>query len=159
MSRAVTAYIGLGSNLGERRELIRRAVEALDAVEGVTVVGQSELYETEPVGGPQQPRFLNGVVKVECVMGARELMGELIQIEERLGRKRKGRNLPRPIDLDLLLWGDTVIDEEGLTVPHARMHERWFVLKPLADVAPDARHPVLGLTTRELLEKVEADGH
>lgn len=157
MSRAVTAYIGLGSNFGERRELIRRAVASLDALEGVTVVKQSDLYETEPVGGPPQPRFLNGVVKIECAMGARELMAELIHIEEALGRKREGRNRPRTIDLDLLLWGDRVVDEEGLTVPHPRMHERWFVLRPLADVAPEARHPVLGLTTRELLERVEAD--
>jgi 2-amino-4-hydroxy-6-hydroxymethyldihydropteridine diphosphokinase len=157
MSRAVTAYIGVGSNLGERRELIRRAVAALDVLEGVTVVKQSDLYETEPVGGPPQARFLNGVVKIECVMGARELMAELIHIEEALGRKREGANRPRTIDLDLLLWGDRVVDEEGLTVPHPRMHERWFVLRPLVDIAPDVRHPVLGLTTRELLEKVEAD--
>jgi 2-amino-4-hydroxy-6-hydroxymethyldihydropteridine diphosphokinase len=154
MSCAVTAYIGLGSNLGERRELIRHAIEALDALEGVTVVKQSELYETEPVGGPPQPRFLNGVVRVECSMGARELMGQLIEIEEALGRTRANPNAPRAIDLDLLFHGDTVIDEEGLTVPHPRMHERWFVLKPLADIAPDARHPRLNLTVHELLDRL-----
>ena len=154
MSRPATAYIGLGSNLGDRRDLIGRAVEALDAVEGVTVVEQSDLYETEPVGGAPQPKFLNGAVGVETSLTPRQLMDQLLAIERALGRTRTAPNAPRAIDLDLLLYGDTVIDEETLRVPHPRMHERWFVLKPLADIAPDARHPTLDLTVHELLGRL-----
>lgn len=157
MKPAVTAYVGVGSNLGDRREHIRRAVAALDAVEGVAVVRESHLYETEPVGRPPQPRFLNGAVEVECSTTPRELLAALHRIEAALGRTRPAPNMPRTIDLDLLLWGDTVLDEPGLTVPHPRMHERWFVLRPLADMAPDVRHPVLGLTAKELAAKVEGD--
>jgi 2-amino-4-hydroxy-6-hydroxymethyldihydropteridine diphosphokinase len=154
MSRPATAYIGLGSNLGDRRDLIRRAVEALAAVEGVTVVEQSDLYETEPVGGPPQPKFLNGAVSVETTLTPRQLMDELLAIERALGRTRTAPNAPRTIDLDLLLYGDTVIDEEALRVPHPRMQERWFVLKPLADIAPDARHATRNLTVHELLDRL-----
>jgi len=159
---AVIAYVGLGANLGDRRATIERAVRSLAEIKGVTLVEQSPLYETapvgtDPVGGRPQPNYLNGVVKIECRLSARELHDELQRIEASLGRTRAGRNEPRTIDLDLLLFGDRVLDEEALTVPHPRMHERWFVLKPLVDVAPDVRHPVLGLTAKELLEKVESD--
>jgi len=154
MSGAVIAYVAVGSNLGNRRALIEAAVQALDELEGVTVVKQSGLYETDAVGGPPQPAFLNGVVEVECTITARELLEAMLAIEAALGRQREERNAPRTIDLDLLLWGDAIIDEEGLTVPHPRMHERWFVLRPLADRAPDVRHPVLGLTAKELLDSL-----
>lgn len=157
MTETVTAYIGLGSNLGDRRAFIRRAVEALGALDGVTVVEQSELYETDVVGGLPQPRYLNGVVKIECRMNVHEILQQLHRIEETLGRTRNGPNLPRTIDLDLLLWGNAIVYEEGLTVPHPRLHERWFALRPLADLAPDVSHPVLGLTIKELLEEVEAN--
>jgi len=157
MTQAVTAYIGVGSNLGDRRDLIRRAVGALDALDGVSVIARSSLYETEPVGGPPQPKYLNGAVEIECTTSAQQLMVGVLQIETALGRTRQGANLPRTVDLDLLLWDDTVIADAGLAIPHPRMHERWFVLRPLADIAPEARHPVLGLTIQELLEKVETD--
>ncbi len=163
MSRTATAYIGIGSSLGDRRDLIRRAIDALDALDAVAVVAQSKLYETKPVGAdpvgrPPQPDYLNGAVAVETSLSPQQLMEGLFRIEHNLGRARKTPNAPRTIDLDLLLYGDRVIDEEALRVPHPRMHERWFVLKPLADVAPDARHPTLDLTIRQLLEKVQCDG-
>jgi 2-amino-4-hydroxy-6-hydroxymethyldihydropteridine diphosphokinase len=154
MSPTVTAYIAIGSNLGDRRVLIARAIEALNALDGVTIVARSELYETEPVGGPPQPAFLNGAVAVKTSLSPRRLLDELLRVEHSLGRTREGPNLPRTIDLDLLLHGDTVIDEEALRVPHPRMHERWFVLKPLADIVPDARHPTLDLTVHELLDRL-----
>jgi 2-amino-4-hydroxy-6-hydroxymethyldihydropteridine diphosphokinase len=157
MNRAVTAYIGLGANLGDRRATIERAVQLLDETEGITVAKQSPLYETAPVGGRPQPDYLNGAVEIECRLSARELLDELRRIETSLGRTGGERSAPRTIDLDLLLFGDTVIDDEALTVPHPRMHERWFVLKPLTDIAPNVRHPVLGLTARELLTKVESN--
>jgi 2-amino-4-hydroxy-6-hydroxymethyldihydropteridine diphosphokinase len=157
MSRAATAYIGIGSNLGDRRVIIRRAIDALNALDGVTVVAQSELYETEPVGGPPQPDYLNGVIGVDTSLSPQQLLDELLGIEHDLDRTRRAPNAPRTIDLDLLLYGDTVIDEEALRVPHPRMHERWFVLKPLADIAPDARHPTLNVTVHELLGRLPAD--
>ena len=154
MSRATTAYIAIGSNLGDRRVLIRRAIDALNALDDVAVVAESELYETESVGGGPQPKYLNGAVAVETSLSPQELMSGLLRIEHDFGRTRKTPNAPRTIDLDLLLHGDTVIDEEALRVPHPRMHERWFVLKPLADIAPDARHPTLDLTVHELLGRL-----
>jgi 2-amino-4-hydroxy-6-hydroxymethyldihydropteridine diphosphokinase len=130
-------YVGLGANLGDRERTLRAAVDALGAAEGIEVVAVSRLRDTEPVGVGEQPRFLNGVVALETTLGARELLDRLLEIEQRFGRVRApGEHAPRTLDLDLLLYGDDELDEPGLRVPHPRLHDRRFVLEPLAELAP-----------------------
>jgi len=131
------AYVGLGANLGDRERTLRAAVDALAAEDGVEVVSVSVLRETEPVGVGQQPLYLNGAAELETTLTARRLLDRLLAVEQRFGRIRvPGERGPRTLDLDLLLYGDEVIDEPGLTVPHPRLHERRFVLEPLAELAP-----------------------
>jgi 2-amino-4-hydroxy-6-hydroxymethyldihydropteridine diphosphokinase len=132
----VRAYVGLGSNLGDRAETLRVALERLAATQGVEVVAVSSLRETDPVGPvTDQPRFLNGVAAVETTLGARRLLEVLLAIEAELGRTRTGPpGGPRTLDLDLLLYGEERIDEPGLQVPHPRLHERPFVLEPLEEL-------------------------
>jgi 2-amino-4-hydroxy-6-hydroxymethyldihydropteridine diphosphokinase len=131
------AYVGLGANLGDRERTLREAVEALAAAEGVEVVAVSTVRETEPVGVGEQPLFLNGAVELGTTLTARELLEVLLAVEQRFGRVRApGEHGPRTLDLDLLLYGEEVIEEPGLTVPHPRLHERRFVLEPLAELAP-----------------------
>jgi len=140
-----TAYVGLGANLGDREGTLRRALELLAARDGVTVDAVSTLRETEPVGYLDQPLFLNGVVRVETELPPRELLATLLEVERELGRDRSGRRFgPRTVDLDLLLYDDVELDEEGLTVPHPRLHERRFVLEPLAELAPRLVVPGVG---------------
>jgi 2-amino-4-hydroxy-6-hydroxymethyldihydropteridine diphosphokinase len=140
----VRAYVGLGANLGDRESTIRRAVTLLGEEPGVGVVSVSTLRETAPWGPVEQPAFLNGVVELETDLGPRALLDVLLDIERRLGRVRAERWGPRTIDLDLLLHGDDVIDEAGLTLPHPHLHERRFALEPLAELAPDAVVPGQG---------------
>jgi 2-amino-4-hydroxy-6-hydroxymethyldihydropteridine diphosphokinase len=139
------AYVGLGSNLGERESTLRAAVAALAAEDGIELVAVSALRETEPVGVGQQPPFLNAAVALETSRSARELLGRLLDLEQHFGRVRvAGRKTPRTLDLDLLLYGHEEIDEPGLTVPHPRLHERRFVLEPLAELAPGVIVPGRG---------------
>jgi 2-amino-4-hydroxy-6-hydroxymethyldihydropteridine diphosphokinase len=130
------AYIGLGSNLGDREETLRGALRRLAANSGVEVVAVSALRETDPVGPVlDQPRFLNGVAAIDTSLRPRELLGLLLEIESGLGRTREGLpGGPRTLDLDLLLYGDEHIDEPGLQVPHPRLYERPFVLEPLEEL-------------------------
>jgi 2-amino-4-hydroxy-6-hydroxymethyldihydropteridine diphosphokinase len=146
------AYVGLGSNLGDREATIRRAVELLDSEPGVRVVSVASLRETDPVGHVDQPRFLNGACAVETKLPPRTLLERLLAIEAELGRERSlaERWGPRMIDLDLLLYGDEVVDEPGLTVPHPRLAERRFVLEPLAELSPSLVLPD-GRRVRDLL--------
>ncbi|MDQ3162028.1 MAG: 2-amino-4-hydroxy-6-hydroxymethyldihydropteridine diphosphokinase [Actinomycetota bacterium] len=149
-----SAYIGLGSNLGDREANLRRAVEAVDA-SSTWLKRVSSFRDTEPVGFENQPRFLNAAMEVGTVLSARELLESLLEIEQRLGRVRDGQRFgPRTIDLDLLVYGDSSIVEPGLSVPHPRLHERRFVLEPLAEIAPQLVIPGLGRVT-SLLAKLE----
>jgi 2-amino-4-hydroxy-6-hydroxymethyldihydropteridine diphosphokinase len=140
------AYVGLGSNLGDREGTIRRALDELAADPGVRVVAVSALIDTEPVGPVEQPRFLNGVAELETTLTARDLLSLLLDVERRFGRRREGvpPQGPRTLDLDLLVYGETEITEPGLDVPHPRLHERRFVLEPLAEVAPGLEVPGKG---------------
>jgi 2-amino-4-hydroxy-6-hydroxymethyldihydropteridine diphosphokinase len=137
------AYVGLGSNLGDREETLRNAIELLGREPGFALRAVSTLRETDPVGVTEQPRFLNAVAELETAVPPRELLDRLLAIERELGRERieKRRWGPRVIDLDLLLYGDDVIDEEGLRVPHPRLAERRFVLEPLEELDPDLSLP------------------
>lgn len=151
-TQPVTAYVALGSNLGDRARHIAGALAALRATDGVEVTAESALHETEPVGGPPQGRYLNAAVELRTRLGPRELLRELHRIEAAFGRRRDaGRDAPRTLDLDLLFYGARRIDEPGLSVPHPRLHQRRFVLDPLREIAPNLVHPVLGMTVRELL--------
>jgi 2-amino-4-hydroxy-6-hydroxymethyldihydropteridine diphosphokinase len=139
------AYVGLGSNLGDREGYLRRAVELLDAEREIDVLAVSSVRETEPVDFVDQPRFLNAAAKVETGLSAQGLLQRLLSVEQALGRRRDGPRFgPRTIDLDLLLYGDDIVDEPGLTVPHPRLAERRFALEPLQELDPDLAVPGRG---------------
>lgn len=140
------AYVALGSNLGDREATIRSALEALAREPGIEVVTVSTLIDTDPVGVLDQPRFLNGVAALDTELPARDLLEVLLEVERRFGRQREGAvpQGPRTLDLDLLMYGEAEIDEPGLAVPHPRLHERAFVLGPLAEVAPGLEVPGKG---------------
>jgi len=141
------AYVGLGANLGAREETLRRALELLAAADGVSLLAVSQLRETEPVGVVDQPPFLNGAVALETTHTPRELLDLLLTIEASLGRVREERWGPRTVDLDLLVYGDEVVDAPGLRVPHPHLHERRFALEPLAELAPELDVPGRGRVT------------
>ena len=147
-------YIGVGSNLGDREFLIRKAVEALRELPRTNVIRVSSLYDTEPVGEVEQPPFLNAVVWLETELPARELLWRLLLIEKRMGRVRSKRWGPRPIDLDVLFYGEETIEEPDLVVPHPEAHLRAFVLYPLLELDPEWRHPVTGDTVRKMIQKL-----
>lgn len=151
-TRAIPAYIALGSNVGDREGNIQRALRLLDASVGVRVVATSRRMENPAVGGPQgSPDFLNAAAKLETTLDAPALLDRLLEIEHALGRRRRVRWEPRVIDLDLLLYGDQIINSPDLIVPHPLMHERRFVLQPLSEIAGQVVHPVLNVTVLELL--------
>jgi 2-amino-4-hydroxy-6-hydroxymethyldihydropteridine diphosphokinase len=147
-----TAFIGIGSNLGDREANLGQAIELLSAEDGIEVVAVSEIRETDPVGPVEQGPFLNGAVKLDTSLGPRELLDRLLSLENRLGRVRSERWGPRTIDLDLLLYGGERVDERGLTVPHPRLHERRFALEPLLDLDPALEIPGLGPISTLLAE-------
>jgi 2-amino-4-hydroxy-6-hydroxymethyldihydropteridine diphosphokinase len=147
----ILAYVGLGSNLGDRESLIRQAADLIGARR------LSTIRETEPWGNEQQPRFLNAAAELETVLSPRQLLDHLLDVERRLGRERIGpRWGPRTIDLDLLLYGDVAVDEPGLIVPHPLMLERLFVLEPLAELIPTQKIPGNG-TVSEALAGIQSE--
>ena len=143
--------IALGSNLGNREQCLRDAAAALG--NSLVDLQLSSIHETDPIGVRDQPRFLNAAAIGDASLPARDLLTVLLTIERRFGRERPFKGAPRTIDLDLILYGDAIIDEPGMQVPHPRFRERLFVLKPLAEIAPDWKDPVTGLTVAELLAR------
>jgi len=148
------AYVGLGANLGPREVTLLRAVELLGEADGVDVLAAAQLRETEPVGVVDQPPFLNGAVCIETTLAPRALLDLLLEIERSLGRVREERWGPRTVDLDLFLYGDDVVDEPGLRVPHPRLHERRFALEPLVELDPELVVPGRGRVS-ELLAALD----
>ena len=143
------AYLSLGSNIGDRADNLRTAIAQLDGAGPLRAV--SHLYETQPVDLPDQPWFLNCVAAVETAKTPSELLKIVLSIEAAMGRLRLRDKGPRKIDIDVLLFGDRIVEEPGLTIPHPAMQQRRFVLEPLVEIAPDAYHPVLKQTASELL--------
>lgn len=149
-------YLSLGSNLGEREANLQQAIERLAGWGEVVAV--SSLYETEPVEVARQPWFLNCAVALQTEKMPKQLLAGLLAIEKAMGRQRKQPKGPRVIDLDILLFGNSIVDTAGLTIPHPALHERRFVLEPLAEIAPEQRHPVFKRTVRELRDALPAGG-
>lgn len=153
----MAVYLGLGSNMGNRQDNLDRALDFLS--QRLRVEQVSPVYDTEPVGNTDQPRFLNQVCQVYTRLAPAELLILAKGIESKLGRVSSKSNAPRPIDIDILFYGDQVIETPELVIPHPRLAERAFVLIPLAEIAPDLVHPVTGKTIKELLTGVtEAQG-
>jgi len=155
-----TAYIAIGSNLGQRQDAIRAALARLEEIPGITVTAIATFRETDAVDAPPDSgRFINGAISIETNLPPVDLLRHLLQIEREMGRDRSEegdvRNAPRTLDLDLLLYAEMVLAEPELVLPHPRMHQGRFVLEPLAEIAPDERHPGSGKTVRELLDELK----
>lgn len=171
LARMIKAYIGLGANLGKRQYALRQALVRIGQLPGTLVLAVASFRETEPVGGPaHQPKYMNGAVGIQTELSALDLLHHLLEIEQQLGRDRshEARFGPRTIDLDLLLYGQDIIQfppsppaanlhEGELVVPHPRMHLREFVLEPLAEIAPEVVHPVLAKSIGQLLLELRAE--
>ncbi len=153
-----TAYIGIGSNLEDKRHNCLTAVERVEQIPGSALTGRSDWYLTRPIGVKGQDWYVNGVVSISTKIPPRDLLGRLLAIESDMGRVRRKRWESRIIDLDILLYGHEIIKEEDLTVPHPLMHLRKFVLVPLVQLAPDLIHPSLGVTIAELLRRMTNNG-
>ena len=150
------AYIGIGSNLGNRIERCQEAIRAMAEIAGVTVMRASSLYETAPIPPASDGWFVNGVVLVQTQLKPETLLLELLRVERSMGRvAERARGEDRSIDLDLLLVGSQVVEQPDLVLPHPRLHQRRFVLVPLCELDPDLRHPVFGVTMRQLLDRLD----
>jgi len=156
------AFVGLGANLGDPRGQIRAALVSLEKIPATRLAGHSSFYRSAPIGYAEQPDFVNAVARLETALAPRALLDALLEIERSLGRNRSFANAPRTLDLDLLLYGEAVISESGMHVPHPRMHTRAFVLAPLAELAPGleipghgALAPLLAACAGQAIEKLE----
>jgi 2-amino-4-hydroxy-6-hydroxymethyldihydropteridine diphosphokinase len=153
----VIAFIALGANLGDREHNIGAALAKLGETEGMSVERVSALIENSAVGmGPDAPSFLNAAAQIKTTLGSHALLHRLLEIESELGRQRRQKWEPRTIDIDLLLFGDQIVSSQELVIPHPLLHERRFVLEPLAQIAPDAVHPVLQMTIAGLLADLDS---
>jgi len=148
----------MGSNVGDRRATLFGALDAMAAIDGVEVVARSSLWQTTPVGGPPQDDFYNAAALLRTAMDPLDLLGALLAIESRFGRRRAGRNLPRTLDLDLLWIDGVTVALPGLKVPHPRLHDRAFALTPLLEIAPDATDPRTGVLYAALLARLDKGG-
>ncbi len=151
------AYIGFGSNIGDRLKHIQNAIHALSKTSGITLQAISSIYKTAPVGYETQGEFLNGVVVIQTNLSPLSLLHTLKDIETAVGRQHRIRWGPREIDLDLLIYGDLCLQAEKLTVPHPEMHLRRFVLAPLVEIAPKLVHPIFQETVQTLLDRLDDD--
>lgn len=149
------AYLSLGSNVGDREANLRRALQNLSALG--EIVAKSSVYETEPMEVVDQPWFLNAVIKLRTGLPPSELLRALLKVERSMGRVREQAKGPRQIDIDILLYDDAAVNEPGLAIPHPAMHQRMFVLAPLAEIAPNVMHPILQLTTTQLRDQLTPD--
>ncbi len=148
------SYIAIGSNLGDRLKNCNHAVQRIDALTGCRVVKRSPWFRTSPVGMDTDEWFINGVAEIDTDLSPRELLHSLLQIEKSMGRVRKKKWESRIIDLDILLYGNSIIHDPELKIPHPLMHERRFVLVPMESIAPDLIHPVLGTSIKEMLNNL-----
>jgi len=156
---ATIIYLGLGSNLGDKESNIEEALARIKDSESIDVIKESSFYKTTAVGGPPQDDYLNGVIKVESSLDPDELISTLKKIEQDMGRASAPKNYPRVIDIDILMYGDASKKTDLVTVPHPRMHERYFVLRGLNEIAGDLMHPVLGKAICELYKEVKHAGN
>jgi len=151
----VICFLGIGSNMGNPAANCAVAERRLSEVDGVTVLRCSSLYRTQPVGIEEQDWFVNGVIEIRTALGPRPLMDAVLGVEEEMGRVRNGKWGPRIIDIDILFYGQFVVDDEDLVIPHPLLHKRRFVLVPLDEIAPHAIHPAFGVSVRGLLDRLD----
>lgn len=151
----IQAFLSLGSNMGDRELNIKKAVEELQTIDGIEIMMVSSYFETEAEADKDQPKYINAAVEIMTTLEPRALLEITQEIEKKLGRLTKGDYGPRPIDIDISLFGDDLIIDEDLTIPHPLMHERLFVLEPLYEIAPELTHPVLGQSIQDLLLEIK----